>query len=182
MSENAYKHVLSGRRGQRAGAWGLTGMLSFSLSFFSLALSLSSCRPAEVPNRAALADTLKAVVSQAYDFSKPGVAKRMNDLFAPSGQVVSSSGGQIVSSRDSIAAGIARFWENVGQNMRDPVWKWGEVFVEPLGSEGATLTASWSIPHTAPNGQPHVIEGAWTAVFKRTDAGWKIVQEHLSAR
>jgi hypothetical protein len=29
-------------------------------------------------------------------------------------------------------------------------------------------------------GAPHVIGGAWTAVFARRDGRWAIVQEHLS--
>ncbi len=131
-------------------------------------------------NESALADTLTRIISEAYDFSRPGVVERMNALYAPTGQVISASGGAIIGTRDSLQAGIARFWDNVGRNMKNPVWKWGDVFVEPIGKDAAALTASWSIPHIAPDGQPHVISGAWTAVFRRTAAGWKIVQEHLS--
>jgi len=128
-----------------------------------------------------LSDTLKAIIADAYDFSRPGAVERMNGLYATEAQVVSASGGSIIATRDSLQAGIAKFWNNVGKNMRDPVWRWGNVFVEPLGNDAATLTGSWSIPHIAPDGQPHTISGVWTAVFRRTGEGWKIVQEHLSS-
>ena len=129
----------------------------------------------------ALADTLKARIETAYDFSRPGVPERMNALYPDSGRVLSASGGQIVVSADSIRAGIAAFWRNVGQNMRDPKWVWGEVYADRLGPDAGVLTATWSIPHIAPTGHPHTIRGAWTAVFRRLGGQWMIVAEHLSA-
>ncbi len=129
---------------------------------------------------AALADTLKARIEQAYDFTRPGVVERMNALYPDSGRVISASGGQIVSSADSLRAGIAAFWQNVGQNMRNPKWQWGDVYVDRLGPDAAVLTATWSIPHITPMGGPHVIRGAWTAVFRRIAGRWVIVVEHLS--
>jgi hypothetical protein len=130
---------------------------------------------------AALADTLRARIEAAYDFSRPGAVERMNGLYPDRGPVISASGGQIVASADSLRAGIAAFWENAGQNMREPRWVWGDVYVERLGRDAAALTATWSIPHIAPTGRPHVIQGAWTAVFRRIGGQWLIVMEHLSA-
>jgi hypothetical protein len=129
---------------------------------------------------AALADTLRRLIADAYDFSRPGVVERMTALYADTGRVISASGGQVISSADSLREGIAAFWQNVGQNMREPRWAWGDVFVDRLGADAAALTATWSIPHIAPNDSAHVIRGAWTAVFARIDGRWKIVQEHLS--
>lgn len=149
----------------------------------SILVLLSACaRPVPpVPrNDAALADTLKARIEQAYDFSRPGVLQRMNALYPDTGRVISASGGRIIASADSIKAGIATFWNNVGQNMRNPKWVWGDVYVDRLGDDAAVLTATWSIPHIAPTGQPHVIQGAWTAVFRRIGGKWMIVVEHLS--
>jgi ketosteroid isomerase-like protein len=131
------------------------------------------------PDRA-LADTLKARIEAAYDFSRPGVAERMSALYPKSGRVLSASGGQIVSSADSIRAGIAAFWRNVGRNMRNPKWVWGEVYADRLSADAGVLTATWSIPHIAPTGKPHTIRGAWTAVFRRLGGQWLIVAEHLS--
>lgn len=148
--------------------------------FLSILLGCAPPRPREAVNDAALADTLKARIAEAYDFSRPGVVERMNSLYPDTGRVISASGGRIISSVDSLRAGIAAFWQNVGQNMKDAKWVWGEVFVDRLGDDAAVLTGDWSIPHIAPTGQPHTIRGAWTAVFRRVAGKWVIVTEHLS--
>ena len=136
----------------------------------------------ERPDNAALTDTLKAVIANAYDFTSPDVLTRMNALYPDSGEVVSASAGQIVSSADSVRAGIAHFWQEAGQNMRNPRWVWDQVHVTALGSDAAVLTGTWSIPHIAPHGGEHIIRGAWTAAFRRSgDGRWQIVHEHLSA-
>jgi ketosteroid isomerase-like protein len=129
---------------------------------------------------AALADTLKARIAEAYDFSRPGAVERMNALYPDTGRVISASGGQFTVSPDSLRAGIAAFWKNVGQNMKNPRWQWGDVYVDRLGDDAAVLTGTWSIPHIAPTGLPHTIRGAWTAVFRRIGGRWLIVAEHLS--
>ena len=136
---------------------------------------------ARVSGDPALADTLAGLIARAYDFDTPGVVERMVGLYAASDSVVSASGGQLSVSIDEIRAGIVRFWEQAGQNMRDARWEWEEVHVERLGDDAAVLTGTWSIPHIAPDGQPHIIAGAWTAAFRRIDGEWKIVHEHLSA-
>jgi ketosteroid isomerase-like protein len=158
-----------------------------TLFLFGLLAVMLSCSPGrraggDPADRGALADTLKQLIEDAYDFSRPGVVERMTSLYVADGPLVSASGGAIITSRDSVTEGIRRFWDNVGRNMQNPVWKWESAFAEPLGDDAATFTGAWSIPHIAPNGQPHVIAGAWTAVFRRTREGWRIVHEHLSAR
>jgi len=148
-----------------------------------LAVALAACQapsPRSTGSDAALADTLKARIEHAYDFSRPGVLERMTALYPDSGRVISASGGQIIATTDSLRAGIAAFWQNVGQNMRDAKWVWGDVYVDRLSEDAAVLTATWSIPHIAPTGRPHVIRGAWTAVFRRLAGKWLIVTEHLS--
>ena len=147
-------------------------------------LTLLAACPASAPQAgqsdAALADTLKARIEEAYDFTRPGVPERMNALYPDTGRVISASGGRISASTDSLKAGIRVFWDNVGRNMRDAKWVWGDVYVDRLGPDAAVLTATWSIPHIAPTGHPHVIQGAWTAVFRRITGKWMIVVEHLS--
>jgi hypothetical protein len=148
-----------------------------------LLLWLVACGTSSPPigrDDAALADTLKARIAEAYDFSRPGVLERMNGLYPDTGRVISASGGRVIASVDSLRAGIAAFWKNVGTNMRDPKWVWGDVYVDRLDRDAAVLTATWSIPHIAPDGHPHVIQGAWTAVFRRMTGKWMIVTEHLS--
>jgi hypothetical protein len=73
--------------------------------------------PKPISGTPRLVDTLTKLISDAYDFSRPGIVERMAGLYADSGSVVSASGGTMMANRDSIISGIARFWENVGQNM-----------------------------------------------------------------
>lgn len=155
-------------------------------SAFLAAALLIACSPAgprEVPaaQRAAIADTLRSLLVGAYDLGKPGDAvARLMSLYPDSGRVISASGGQVSSSRDSLRAELAAFWENVGRNMRNPKWNWGQMHVDVLAPDAAVLTTTYSVPHRTPAGQPHVIAGAWTAVFQRRAGRWVIVQEHLS--
>ncbi len=152
------------------------------LTFLVIWTAGCGARPSTPPsNDAALADTLKALIEHAYDFSRPGVLTRMGSLYPDTGLVVSASGGQVLDSPDSLRAGLSVFWRTAGQYMKDARWEWGKVYVDRLGPDAAVLTATWSIPHIAPTGRPHVIRGAWTAVFRRMNDGWKIVVEHLSS-
>lgn len=155
-----------------------------SVAALLLALATTGCegRPIEAAgDPGALADTLTAILADAYDFDRPGAAERMAALYADDEMVVSASEGHLIVSADSVRAGIAGFWEEAGQNMRDARWIWREVHVDRLGADAAVLTGSWSLPHIAPAGNEHIIEGAWTAVFSRRGGEWRIVHEHLSS-
>jgi ketosteroid isomerase-like protein len=163
--------------------------LSRTTRIFATALCLiapAACgRSGDTPltsiERAAVADTLRSLIVSAYDLSKPGDAVgRLMSLYPPSGPVVSASGGQVSVSRDSLEAGIRAFWENVGRNMRQPKWEWGTMHVDVLSRDAAAVTTTYRVPHLTPRGEPHVIAGAWTAVFQRRGGRWVIVQEHLS--
>lgn len=160
---------------------------SCRVAFVVLSLgALSSCAPASerpltTAQRTAVGDTLQTLIRNAYDLSKPGDAvARLMSLYPPSGPVVSASGGRVSTSRDTLAAGIRAFWDNVGRNMRDPDWQWGTMHVDVLAPDAAVVTTTYRVPHRTPAGQPHVIAGAWTAVFQRRAGRWVIVQEHLS--
>jgi ketosteroid isomerase-like protein len=147
---------------------------------------LASCAPgdrSELPKsqRDAIADTLRTLIVSAYDLSRPGDAvARLMSLYPATGPVVSASGGQVSTSRDSLEAGIRAFWDNVGRNMRDPKWTWGAMHVDVLAPDAAVVTSTYRVPHLTPRGEAHVIAGAWTAVFQRRAGRWVIVQEHLS--
>ncbi len=129
---------------------------------------------------AAIAGTLERMVRLAYDFSRDSVVDRIMALYPESGPVISASGGRISTSRDSLEADIRGFWENVGRNMKEAQWEWVETHVEVLSPDAAVLTATYRVPHLTPEGVPHTIAGAWTAVFERRDERWVIVHEHLS--
>lgn len=129
---------------------------------------------------AALADTLGRLVSDAYDFSRPGVVDRLLGLYAPRDPVVSAAGGRVTTSRAVLAESIRGFWARVGQNMRGPRFVVRERYATALGPDAAALTITYAIPHETPEGRPHTVAGAWTAVFQRQNGRWVIVQEHLS--
>jgi len=131
--------------------------------------------------RQAIADTLRTLIVDAYDITRPGDAvARLMSLYPDSGRVISASGGQVTTSRDSLESGIRAFWTYVGQNMQQPKWEWGPMFVDVLAPDAAAVTTTYRVPHLTPRGEPHVIAGAWTAVFQRRAGRWVIIQEHLS--
>jgi ketosteroid isomerase-like protein len=142
--------------------------------------STSAARSTDAARAVALADTLGALVTDAYDFSRPDVVARLMALYAPSDPVVSAAAGRVTTSRAALQLQIQRFWERVGQNMRDPRFVLGARQVTLLGPDAAVLTATYAIPHRTPEDRPHTLAGAWTAVFERRDGRWVIVQEHLS--
>lgn len=130
--------------------------------------------------RAAIADSIARMVTRAYDLGAPDPVARMLSLYPAEGSVVSASGGRVTTSRDTLAAAIRTFWNNVGRNMRQPVWIWESMRVDVLAPNAAVMTATYRVPHRTPTGAPHVIGGAWTAVFERRGGRWVIVHEHLS--
>jgi hypothetical protein len=130
--------------------------------------------------RQALTDTLLHQLAAAYDPSRPDVVARSMALYADSGPIVSAAAGRITTDRAALERDIRRFWDDVGRNMREPRWEWGERHLDLLGPDAAALTASYRVPHRTPAGVPHVIGGVWTAVFVRRGGRWVIVQEHLS--
>jgi ketosteroid isomerase-like protein len=154
--------------------------LLFALAF-SLAAGCGDARSSVSPlQRAAAERAIKQEVIAAYDFTRPHVIDNLMSLYAPAGTIVSASGGRVTTSRDSLRIGISAFWENVGRNMREPRVEWTAMHIDVLAPTVAVMTATYRIPHKQPNGLPHVIGGAWTAVFELRDGRWVIVQEHLS--
>jgi hypothetical protein len=131
-------------------------------------------------DRRSIVDSLTRQVKAAYDLSKPNVEQRLLSLYPPSGRVVSAAGGQMLTSRDTLAMGIKAFWQNVGANMRQPKWIWDQIIVDVLAPNAAVMTATYHVPHLTPRNLPHTIGGAWTAVFQKRGDRWYIIQEHLS--
>ena len=151
-----------------------------------LAFALGACgtpnhQPLDASYQRAVSDTLRTLIVNAYDLTKPGDAvARLMSLYPDSGRVISASGGQVTTNRDSLEAGIRAFWTYVGRNMQQPKWEWGPMLVDLLAPDAAVLTTTYRVPHRTPAGDPHVIAGAWTAVFQRRGGRWVIIQEHLS--
>ena len=151
-----------------------------------VALALvTACQPGSsgtttVGQRQQIADTLTAMIRAAYDLKVDDPVARFMSLYPDSGRVVSASGGRITTTHDSLEAGIKSFVQYVGRNMQDPKWMWGKPQVDVLGPDAAVVTMTYRVPHRTPAGAPHVIAGAWTAVFAKRADRWVIIQEHLS--
>jgi hypothetical protein len=148
-----------------------------------LALIAAACsRPATVSDRErkAITDSLTRQVKSAYDLSKPNAEERLLSLYPTTGRVVSAAGGQVITSRDTLAMGIDAFWQNVGSNMKEPRWIWDQMIFDVLSPTAAVMTARYHVPHLTPRNMPHTIAGAWTAVFQKRGNRWYIIQEHLS--
>jgi ketosteroid isomerase-like protein len=159
-------------------------LVPVAVLLFGIAALASGCgegRGSVSPlQRAAAEREIRREVVAAYDFTKPHVVENLMSLYAPDGPIVSASGGRVTTSRDSLRIGIAAFWENVGRNMRQPRVEWTAMHIDVVAPDVAVMTATYRIPHKQPNGLPHVIGGAWTAVFELREGKWVIVQEHLS--
>jgi len=147
-----------------------------------LVATLASCeRPAmSTAERDRVAADVKRTLVDACDLSKGDVVNRLMSLYPDSGPVVSASVGRVTTTRSALEQSIRGFWERVGQNLRNPTWEWEDMEVTVLGPDAAAVTATYRIPHHTPAGAPHVVGGAWTAVFERRHGKWLIVQEHLS--
>lgn len=177
---------MSTRRDNRVSPHGLHSFaLAMRLRILVVALSALACsRSSNARPTGAQADSIRAEVERtlrdAYDLTKPNVAERMLSLYPASGPVVSAAGGKVISSRDSLAAGIRYFWNNVGSNMRNPKWVWEHFYVDVLSPTSVVVTATYRIPHLDPHNMPHEIAGAMTEVFEKRGGKWVIVQEHLS--
>ena len=158
------------------------------LALPTLLAAALACRPAPPPGapltdreRAEIAATVERRLREATDLRAGGdVVARMLAIYPDSGRVVSATGGGYTTDRDSLQASVRGFWQNVGQNMRNPEWRWGPMHVDVLSRDAAVVTAAYRIPHLTPRGEPHLIGGAWTAVFARRGGKWVVVQEHLS--
>jgi len=130
--------------------------------------------------RAAIADSLKHLVTNTYDLSKPDVVNRLMSLYPTEGTVVSANTGSATTTRAALKSQIETFWKYVGSNMRNPKWEWTSMHIDVLSRNAAVLTATYRIRHLTPRNMPHVIGGAWTAVFVNRGGRWVIIQEHLS--
>ena len=130
--------------------------------------------------RKAIADSLKRLVVNAYDLSKPDPVKNLMSLYPDTGRVISASGGVTTTTRPQLEQAINAFWTYVGQNMKNPHWEWTSMTVDVLAPDAAVMTSTYRVPHLTPMGMNHVIGGAWTAVFQKRGGRWVIIQEHLS--
>jgi hypothetical protein len=128
----------------------------------------------------AIADTVKRLWTNTITFEGGDVVERFMSLYPDTGRVVSAASGAFTTTRDSLRAALANFWDAVGKNMRRPRWVWGRMDFDVLSRDAVVGTAQYTVPHWTPDGAPHLIGGAWTAVWSRASGRWVITQEHLS--
>lgn len=158
-------------------------VLVMALAVATTASVMSACAdPLRVSpaDRRAIADTLSALVANAYDLARPDPANRLLSLYPDSGRIISAVAGRVTTTRDTLAVEIAGFWQRVGRNMQNPRFVLGSTYVDVITRDAAVLTLLYSIPHTTPQGSPHTVSGAWTMLWRRENNRWRIVQEHLS--
>jgi hypothetical protein len=146
----------------------------------SFACSPRTAADMSASEKKAIADTLKQLVVQAYDLSRPNPVKNLMSLYPTEGRVISASGGVLTTTRPQLEQAIQAFWTYVGQNMRQPRWEWTSMNVDVLAPDAAVMTSTYRVPHLTPTGMNHVIGGAWTAVFQKRGGRWVVIQEHLS--
>ena len=153
---------------------------ALSFAVLAIACSRSAGDTPSSGERAAIADSLKHLVTNTYDLSKPDVVARLMSLYPTEGPVISANTGQATTTRAALQSQIETFWRYVGSNMRNPRWVWTSMHIDVLSRDAAVMTATYQIPHLNPSNLPHVIGGAWTAVFAKRGGKWVIIQEHLS--
>ena len=145
-----------------------------------LACSSEGPRPVSAEQQKIIGDSLRKLVVETYDLSKPDAVARLMSLYPAAGPVYSTSSGHTSKSRAELQSQIETFWKYVGSNMRNPKWEWTDMHIDVLSPNAAVMTASYRVPHLNPMNTPHTIAGAWTAVFVNRDGRWVVVQEHLS--
>lgn len=165
----------------------MTSLRTLQLSVLILAAAGAGCgaprpRDSDVASseREAIADSIRTLLETTYRFDSTNVIARFMALYADSGRVISAASGGYTSTRDSLRGSVTAFWEGAGRFMVRPKWIWGPMAVDVLSRNAAVVTARYTVPHWTPDGNPHVLGGAWTSVWTRRDGRWVIVQEHLS--
>ena len=159
---------------------------SFSRTVLLCVLVLSvGCSSSEggtlsTSERAAIADSLKRLVTNTYDLSKPDAVARMMSLYPTEGPVISANSGRATTTRAALQSQVETFWQYVGSNMRNPRWEWTSMNFDVLSPNAAVMTATYQVPHLNAHNMPHTISGAWTAVFANRGGRWVVIQEHLS--
>ncbi len=164
----------------RSGLPLLIALLAAAAMVGSFACGPRSAADMSASEKKAIADSLKRLVMNAYDLSKPDPVKSLMSLYPAEGRVISASGGVLTTTRPQLEQGIKAFWTYVGQNMRNPKWEWISMNVDVLAPDAAVMTSTYRVPHLTPTGMNHVIGGAWTAVFQKRGGRWVVIQEHLS--
>src|SRR6478609_4556762 len=91
-----------------------------------------SPRPVSEAQRKVITDSLRSLVTNSYDLSKPDVVTRMMSLYPTTGPIYSASAGRVFTKRSDLQTQISTFWQYVGSNMQNPKWEWTSMHFDVL--------------------------------------------------
>ena len=97
-------------------------------------------------------------------------------VYLPTGPIVSLGGGELVTSRDSVAAGVGRFFRRataVDIVFPDPK-------IEVLGPDAAAIATPFVLMTTDSAGKQEEMRGAWSGVLAIREGRVRVLQEHQS--
>ena len=148
------------------------------LAVFAVAV-LAACQPATSElteeQKAAIADTVRQLADTFFeDFRFLDFVPAMAP-YAP--ELVWAESGVLGANRDS----LANAWGGIFASIQEVTsGEWGEVHIKVLGPAAAVFTASFDWAGVDTAGAELGGSGVWTAIWERTEQGWKIVQGHES--
>lgn len=97
-------------------------------------------------------------------------------VYLPTGPIVSLSGGELITSRDSVAAGVGGFFRRAtAMNITFPDPK-----IDVLGPDAAAIATPFVLTATDSAGKQVEMRGAWSGVLAIRDGRVRVLQEHQS--
>ncbi|HXV18416.1 MAG TPA: hypothetical protein VD758_16660, partial [Gemmatimonadaceae bacterium] len=102
----------------------LTALIIGAAALAQFACGPDSPRPVSEAQRKLITDSLRTLVTNSYDLSKPDVVTRMMSLYPATGPIYSASAGRVFTKRSDLQTQISTFWQYVGSNMQNPKWEW----------------------------------------------------------
>jgi len=148
-----------------------------------LMLFVVACRPPTVEvtveltdaEKAAIADTVRQQADAFYDAFRTLDFDRAMGAFGT--DLVWAENAALGANRDSMVTA----WRGYFDALREVTsGDWREVHIEVLGPDAAVFSGTFDWVGVDTTGAPAGSRGAWTAVWVRTAAGWKITHGHES--
>ena len=147
--------------------------------FLPLIVVAAACqRPAPTlteQQQAAIADTIRQLADTYMQDIRAVDFDRVMAAYGP--ELVWAENSVLAANRDSLVTAwraILATWREVTRAA------WGGTHVKVLGPDAAVISAAFDWAGVDTVGAAMGTRGAWTAVYVRTDAGWKIAHAHES--
>jgi uncharacterized protein (TIGR02246 family) len=145
------------------------------------ALALVACTkpPLDEQQKTALADSIaQFVAGPLLATYNHGNVDSILALYAPGEGVQSAENGMIYANREAIAAGVRAMYGNARVTAH---YTLAAPQVTVLSRDAAVYTTMVAATMKDSTGVETPMRFAWTAVFVRTPAGWRVQAEHASA-